>query len=115
MRISDWSSDVCSSDLRDELAANVARPRERRRGARQQHFALGRERVRRLAQHVGEVEIEALPERVVGGDEAVDLRLAYAADFGRDPRPRLAERGVEIDRLRLFYIGRASCREKRCQ
>src|SRR3546814_17407747 len=78
---------------RDELAANVARPRERRRGAGQQHFARGRERVSRRAQHVGEGEIEARTERVVGGEEAGELGGEEAGGYGRDPRTRRGDRG----------------------
>src|SRR3546814_12635251 len=45
MRISDWSSDVCSSDLRDPVTQHRAGRRDRRRGA-ERDPAGGRERDR---------------------------------------------------------------------
>src|SRR3546814_16376033 len=84
MRISDWSSDVCSSDL-----ALVERPQEQ--------TALGRLAHRRA--HVG------------GLDPVVD-RVAHQVGEGVLDRldDRLVELGVLTDHLE---IGRASCREKR--
>src|SRR3546814_9535187 len=56
MRISDWSSDVCSSDLRLELIANgrvadYARRIEHPGGARDEHAAAGPEGHAQCAQH----------------------------------------------------------------
>src|SRR3546814_18221797 len=86
MRISDWSSDVCSSDLhlfaKLPLEIAVARrqqPRPRRR-------ALGRGGQARIAKG----DVEGQHRRIVGGQ-----------------RTGGAEGHVEI--------GRASCRERVCQ
>src|SRR3546814_2967885 len=44
MRISDWSSDVCSSDLRDPLAKQTARPQDQDQEHEQVHRDFGRRR-----------------------------------------------------------------------
>src|SRR3546814_4566805 len=85
MRISDWSSDVCSSDLRDlqvRLAEIIARLETE------------------LDEAVGEIGFEQL-----AAPQAAPHALA------RDRQKKGAERGVEQDR----EIGRASCRERVCQ
>src|SRR3546814_4265055 len=75
MRISDWSSDVCSSDLVDHHAVDAVGARERLRGldrvAVQAHLLLHR--------RIGPADVEAARRHleVVGGDdlqrERVDL------------------------------------------
>src|SRR3546814_3467393 len=85
MRISDWSSDVCSSDLQDAeagIAADLLQQFVRRPpGVRQ--FP---EMVRRLVQDAGQ-------EHIAGADLLGQLRALLVGQ----------------------QIGRASCRERVCQ
>src|SRR3546814_20611128 len=93
MRISDWSSDVCSSDLR----ADVVRA-----------AVLVLQVVGVLphvqAQDRGVARADALHERAVQVGAALDRELAGLVHA--KPRPAAAEAGK---------IGRASCRERECQ
>src|SRR3546814_5196684 len=91
MRISDWSSDVCSSDLvsLDALRALV--------GA-----------------------AEAAPTRSVGSVGLVLVAREFLRDVGAgevaDPAVWLGEEPDRHEaRLRAHEIGRASCRERVCQ
>src|SRR3546814_5329057 len=86
MRISDWSSDVCSSDLR-----RVA----------------GRQGARDAAQHVDRGIAVALRDGAVEHDMAVDDAAHRVGD-------RLVMI-VAFDQNREQEIGRASCRERVCQ
>src|SRR3546814_9787877 len=88
MRISDWSSDVCSSDLVEKVAA-VAVGHGLERLAR-----LGRERQRLLFRRLGDFPVVAFPE--------VNLDGAAPDDGVVRPGP-----GLEL--------GRALCRERVCQ
>src|SRR3546814_15759166 len=109
MRISDWSSDVCSSDLGAAPAASgaaaatapaappgraAARAGRRRAGRGSAWHRLGQRRVepqqRRLRRLVGAVEVAGPAERAADVAQAVALRLQAA--------------GVEN--------GRASCRAR---
>src|SRR3546814_3741307 len=98
MRISDWSSDVCSSDLVKSLLAVVDRddPEQILQPAVKQRVSL----------HV---------EKHVALAWARQPRQA-AARFGIQqfdhPFARLALVGLKT---RLMAIGRASCRERGCQ
>src|SRR3546814_19084652 len=86
MRISDWSSDVCSSDLDDDRHAH--------RGARGAGWAR-RPRVPEDGQHV--------PRRLgMGRQHAVPGNEAARLPPRRHPQPD-------------GEIGRASCRERVCQ
>src|SRR3546814_2305408 len=94
MRISDWSSDVCSSDLRsadpeviapansDALLPEDVQPQQRRQRS----------------------DRRDLRPEVAADDIGIDHRLMRRAG---DPR--------RIDRQRADEIGRASCRERGCQ
>src|SRR3546814_17624726 len=88
MRISDWSSDVCSSDLDD--IAHIA-------------VALGVDAVQavgeRLGDRPGEAELGA-PEIIIA-----------VADLGRALMLELRLGGDDVDQ----EIGRASCRGRVCQ
>src|SRR3546814_13103890 len=97
MRISDWSSDVCSSDL---LA-----------GAR------GLEVLRRLRQHAA---IDRTAQ--VGGNALANpADLIEAAGAGAAPGDSDAEQQQEVSLhlaagdAAMIEIGRASCRERVCQ
>src|SRR3546814_15392950 len=86
MRISDWSSDVCSSDLRQrEIPGRNAHHRPQRLLRR----AEGRPRLRRIIAQ----EIDRLPH------------------FGNGVGQRLAR----LPHDQAQPIGRASCRERVCQ
>src|SRR3546814_2551409 len=107
MRISDWSSDVCSSDLHRNRAGGakgeeggVARHRAGQRDAvgEQGDVAAGGDRA--AVDSVGEqVDRQAGVDRVEG-----DRLSRHLNETARD-------RIAEIDR----EIGRASCRERVCQ
>src|SRR3546814_18344064 len=95
MRISDWSSDVCSSDLR--AAARVAGYR-----------------------HVRENRTPRMPEEIVTPLLAGSLR--YITTFATDIlAARAALDRLEARRARLLaaarglQLGSASCRERVCQ
>src|SRR3546814_20588196 len=110
MRISDWSSDVCSSDLIGKvLPARRWRGRVRRKSARFP-FPSGIRPLRLLnfiGSHSGEVIIS-----LVEFTPMVKAEPAPCAwPIGRTPYTfrRCAEFPV------FFEIGRASCRERVCQ
>src|SRR3546814_4042067 len=107
MRISDWSSDVCSSDLVQDrlrlLAVTGAAglPRSEERG---HHAAVGQH----ASQAIGVVELlgDALRRMAVRGVFHPQLHANEGdADMGRAQSPK---HPVE-------QIGRASCRERVCQ
>src|SRR3546814_12332393 len=87
MRISDWSSDVCSSDL--DVAQQPAR----------QHPASERA-VARLAQ-----------QRIVERLGFMPVRRCPVVPVGMD----LGEYRLQAHRAARVKIGRASCRERVCQ
>src|SRR3546814_6271168 len=89
MRISDWSSDVCSSDLRRQYAVTPEGRHQRQTGlvvARLAHA------MRKRLMDGGPV---AAPQPVV----VVEVRIALGACRART----------------MAQIGRASCRERVCQ
>src|SRR3546814_1287032 len=95
MRISDWSSDVCSSDLEDS-AHEIAR---RARGTPRIAGRLLR-RVRDFAN--------------VAGATVVDAKTADAA-LNRLEVDNLGLDAMDRRYLHMIEIGRASCRERVCQ
>src|SRR3546814_19484584 len=96
MRISDWSSDVCSSDLRHVAHRHLA--------LRHSHFQIERGLVRRLVPRRNETARVGILELGV-------------------QRTLLARPGVVVDREQAVglgpdlagEIGSASCRERECQ
>src|SRR3546814_3907458 len=95
MRISDWSSDVCSSDLRiGDLA--VLDPE-----------------ARRTARVVAGVRVDAVPEQL--GDEQAFAHLAQ--QFIKTQHAGFDDQIEHTTRIAgcLQEIGRASCRERVCQ
>src|SRR3546814_18356951 len=89
MRISDWSSDVCSSDLRvgEEYGFGVDD-----RG-----------------------ELGILPQRIDLGDvENVDRARFQAQKIGDDLHPVDQRIGIPVDMPARIKIGRAACRERVC-
>src|SRR3546814_12474086 len=116
MRISDWSSDVCSSDLREALAVPAA--------------MLANERALREAGEAGAIrETEAercdvRAQRVIGGDRGLhefgllrmDARIDMPAPIavGTAVKGPLAPRGqTHGDETRPEETGTAAWREKR--
>src|SRR3546814_12528106 len=96
MRISDWSSDVCSSDLRADHAGH------RRDGLQHDRavaVALGEEGVRAEAHRLGETERDALGEieRFVV-DAKIDERCGLHG--GRSEERRVGKESVSTCRSR---------------
>src|SRR3546814_2454220 len=96
MRISDWSSDVCSSDLRRE---------ERQRGQGDRTYQEHEEHACDEIAVAKECALEQRPsgrcEMNHGDPESGNRNAAFDQDF-----PALEP---------VFAIGRASCRERVCQ
>src|SRR3546814_1058889 len=127
MRISDWSSDVCSSDLLGE-GGHVGQRRHALGGADGQaaHLALFDERQRR--RHLVEIEIH-LPAQQVGGGGRVALVVHGGPARARHRLQQFADQVVggagarrgHVELARVFLgqgqqeIGSASCRERVCQ
>src|SRR3546814_4682568 len=93
MRISDWSSDVCSSDL--HVDAFVADRGQRRRGR-----GLAQDRLR------VEFPVTAMENAAIGG---VDHHRAHFQDRVRErhhaqPERAQAEAGVEVDDMDLYLF-----------
>src|SRR3546814_16935359 len=103
MRISDWSSDVCSSDLQQGKAIVVDH--------QQQTIALyGRAR---------RGEVERHDRNIFARDILPDVELGPVRDREHAAALALRLAGVvevpELGTLLLGEIGRASCRESVCQ
>src|SRR3546814_17946095 len=126
MRISDWSSDVCSSDLdcvstRQHYVRNTAVLVTHHEDAAGNaieitDFCPRFRRSERMYRPVAFVRIV----RPVAGAPRIRVRLRPARDWGSDdaPRPRGSNhiRYILTHRtLRLTQIGRASCRERVCK
>src|SRR3546814_19746788 len=90
MRISDWSSDVCSSDL-DERR-NIL------------HLSMSATDKHSTALHEVQHAIQKIEDMGRGGDPDPDLRR-MSADHLQDPLRNV----IECDKL-----GRAACRERVC-
>src|SRR3546814_18789005 len=109
MRISDWSSDVCSSDL------NQCHRQDRRRGHR---IGFGKGE-RREQPALLSFEREHRDERQRDDQQAEEQRRAdFGGGFGDDDPAHLAVkmlvRVILLPALALLEIGRASCRERVC-
>src|SRR3546814_2568173 len=95
MRISDWSSDVCSSDLFDKSIANEGLE------SRGLFYINGSDRM-------------YLPAELRGQGLSLNLTLFAQRRFGLDLRyPDFCDRRIELPIM--IAIGRASCRESVCQ
>src|SRR3546814_11699822 len=98
MRISDWSSDVCSSDLVKDIARTELDG--------DKPLLANAFFKRKLAEL--EIDLTAL--------EFTELRSLACANAGKGPGPEsslLKIKGSEIQKR--LKIGRASCRERVCQ
>src|SRR3546814_5754686 len=92
MRISDWSSDVCSSDLGLFLVTSAV-------GRAWCGYACPQTVWTDLFQHV---------DRLIDGDRNAQIRLAN----GPWKAEKIAKRTVKYA---IYQIGRASCRDRVCQ
>src|SRR3546814_13959347 len=104
MRISDWSSDVCSSDLPGSTVAKPASPRSG-----------------------GESAVRTVPLRILGmlakgtrhaHGKGRDLRLQRAnnpSTAERELLPAICPAQAAIGSRSQAQIGRASCRERVCK
>src|SRR3546814_11274518 len=136
MRISDWSSDVCSSDLKDTdtllRIAAVANKAQRRMTQKEEHVldpasAVARvplkltKRFTEKLNHDGSAERSESQEiSVTNGTARMPSFESINAIFGvRDnptqgvtPKVKVMD---EVERFLQGKIGRASCRERVCQ
>src|SRR3546814_12185625 len=97
MRISDWSSDVCSSDLLAEVLAEEVV---------QAAILVGEDGDRRIVAHRADRLLLVLDHRM---QDQLQI-LHRPAD-----RDLTAAQRIPCQRPRLVEIGRASCRERVCQ
>src|SRR3546814_9138201 len=98
MRISDWSSDVCSSDLADDVGKEF-RVHMRAGGA---------------ADLVG-IGLGRIPEVGAGRGDAIGAHQATAGVVGGAARHHEAVDDGQVLGVVVGEIGRASCRERVCQ
>src|SRR3546814_5000716 len=100
LRISDWSSDVCSSDLLGRVAG--AEPEPRRDGGQADGRGCGRD----VPGH----------GRAGGTVRRARLRPHHGGGTGGDPRASLSAAPASPPApARPLQIGSASCRERVCQ
>src|SRR3546814_14008102 len=102
MRISDWSSDVCSSDLRQALAID-------RLNAGEMHdrlATLGAAMIDEALQGLAGGTLSATPQPAEGVTYAEKIDKAEGHLDWREDAGALERRG------RAFKIGRAACRER---
>src|SRR3546814_18526152 len=113
MRISDWSSDVCSSDLADGGRFHIALDAGDLAGEAQARQRLqaqpGVEQARRIDEGVA---MQAAEARELGvfqaGNGAADAGLLAVLQLG-------LEADDVVERAERIEIGRASCRERVCK
>src|SRR3546814_14757756 len=98
MRISDWSSDVCSSDLLERVAPAVGRTGIRAKLQQLQDAVgvidLGCHVQERIAHRVGATDVGA------GLDQQVELRVAAVFHRARSEERRVGKEGVSTCRSR---------------
>src|SRR3546814_11589725 len=107
MRISDWSSDVCSSDLRVILATNVAESSVTLPGVRVV-IDSGLAREPRLDPGSGFSRLDVVSISQASADQRAGRAGRVAAGWAYRLWP-------QSQRLEPQQIGRASCRERVCQ
>src|SRR3546814_1579850 len=96
MRISDWSSDVCSSDLADRRRSDIGQLNAVRQTGQDAGQMRGRDGVVRVAAELFGGEFP-----VAGDDPLLHTRDGFGAGLGT------VEHVVHVEQ-----IGRASCRER---
>src|SRR3546814_20619245 len=100
MRISDWSSDVCSSDLETDDEDALTLLRHPRLGA--DHPCL-------------DMIFQFVAEHIHDGREGPSAIMAFKIlDIFKDERRR-SMMGDDLGRVEEKQIGRAACRERVCQ
>src|SRR3546814_15567722 len=97
MRISDWSSDVCSSDLWQRLGAMLLEPSAGLRLGRV-HIAMQPASVEEVAEGV-----HVSPDMTAGDDDLVGRRSVAGPA------------AIAVTPFQDHQIGRAPCRERVCQ
>src|SRR3546814_11089230 len=115
MRISDWSSDVCSSDLRLDTPLQLldkslcgTRVTGKEHG---EFLAAAAADDRILAEYLAPPFTQSTQHLVAHGMAITIVDLLEQIDIGHDP----AERACRAQRTGIRPIGRASCRERVCQ
>src|SRR3546814_14755543 len=103
MRISDWSSDVCSSDLTTAAASHIARQPLTQRVIPNWHLPVGRG-------SRCHVNINEIREAIVNWLESVELRATRSQSSINCHKDLPC-----CENVRVNQIGRASCRERVCQ
>src|SRR3546814_9595774 len=93
-RISDWTSDVCSSDLLEPVAASLHEHDQAERELAETRAMLGDPELREMAVD----DMRRLEQRLLDLDAELQLLM-----LPKDPRDDASQ------------IGRASCRERVCQ
>src|SRR3546814_15981934 len=101
MRISDWSSDVCSSDLRRKPTSSSSARIPARRPARPRSWESGRSPKENGWRSSGEPDAR----RYCNAEGAMPMSL----------KPELQAIHAELPDWRRDQLGRASCRERGCQ
>src|SRR3546814_6820624 len=117
MRIIDWSSDVCSSDLDRATLWNAVEAAEKRKDAqlaREVEFALPRELSKKDNIKLAREFVKA---ELVEKGMIADLNVHW--DIGKDGRAKPHAHVMltmrEVTKDGFGEIGRASCRERVCQ
>src|SRR3546814_17286345 len=100
MRISDWSSDVCSSDLIREEFSDMAQHARTDRSA--------------SARKDDVIQIRAAAELKAMLSRAASLRGQKLSEFMLASARRETEATI-LDQRTFFQFGGASCRERVCQ
>src|SRR3546814_19158094 len=112
MRISDWSSDVCSSDLRFDPSRKYVRVNGERQGLVEFDFGVGD-----LTLSV-EMMLSHEDFQRFCADEQVILVTAKREAAQDDEAAAMSWRPSDVQHLiegHTSQIGRASCRERGCQ
>src|SRR3546814_20642770 len=114
MRISDWSSDVCSSDLRGLACRQPAEHQPGAEGAgegqrRRLGPECGRDPEMRQADGAGEAETDADQPAEAADNQRLDVALQHDVETPR------AGRHTDADLAGAVEIGRASGRARVCQ
>src|SRR3546814_12682421 len=116
MRISDWSSDVCSSDLRKGLflGKKVNGAYDWNTHTAQWQGSIKQERSQPIALQDGDMS-GLLINLAVIRDARPGARLQYRFVDGGRVRDHIYQVADETETVEVGEIGRASCRERGCQ
>src|SRR3546814_16678750 len=113
MRISDWSSDVCSSDLSASpviAVTAISRPAYSLREYARHEYSLREHVAMSFREPVLVFDIETIPD-LDGGRRIMGLAQMNDAEvWAAMKTQRLPQKGTDF-----MQIGRASCRERVCQ